>query len=289
MANRAIAAVLTIFTLVILFGLFTFTVKQNELAIKFTLSKFERSDYQPGLHFMLPLVNDVKKFDKRVITRNYPEEQFLTSEGKILLIDFYVKWQVNDVETFYKATNGDEEVTASRLGGIVKDGLKGLIAKRTIQQVVVAARAEFLNELLSVAGANAGQLGLRLIDVRVKKINLPDQVSDSVYNRMRQDFARQAAQLRAEGSGSAEQLRSEAERQRTELLANSTRDASIIRGEGDSKAAEIYANAFGKNAEFYSFYRSLQAYRESLGKPGDVLVISPDSDFFKYLNKASVR
>jgi membrane protease subunit HflC len=238
---------------------------------------------------MLPLVNDVKKFDKRVLTRNYPEEQFLTSEGKILRIDFYVKWQVNNVESFYKSTNGDEEIAASRLGGIVKDGLKGLIAKRTIQQVVVAERAEFINELLSVAGANAGQLGVRLVDVRVKKINLPDEVSDSVYNRMRQDFARQAAQLRAEGSGSAEQLRSEAERERTELLANSTRDASIIRGEGDSKAAEIYANAFGKNAEFYSFYRSLQAYRESLGKPGDVLVISPDSDFFKYLNKASVR
>lgn len=289
MANRAIAAVLTVFTMVILFGLFTFTVKQNELAIKFTFSKFVRSDYQPGLHFMLPLVNDVKKFDKRVLTRNYPEEQFLTSEGKILRIDFYVKWQVNNVESFYKSTNGDEEIAASRLGGIVKDGLKGLIAKRTIQQVVVAERAEFINELLSVAGANAGELGVRLVDVRVKKINLPDEVSDSVYNRMRQDFARQAAQLRAEGSGSAEQLRSEAERQRTELLANANRDASIIRGEGDSKAAEIYANAFGKNAEFYSFYRSLQAYRESLGKSGDVLVISPDSDFFKYLNKASAR
>lgn len=289
MANRAIAALLTIFTMVILFLLFTFTVKQNELAIKFTFSKFVRSDYQPGLHFMLPLVNDVKKFDKRVITRNYPEEQFLTSEGKILRIDFYVKWQVNNVESFYKSTNGDEEVAASRLGGIVKDGLKGLIAKRTIQQVVVAERAEFINELLSVAGANAGELGVRLVDVRVKKINLPDEVSDSVYNRMRQDFARQAAQLRAEGSGSAEQLRSEAERQRTELLANANRDASIIRGEGDSKAAQTYADAFGRNAEFYSFYRSLQAYRESLGKPGDVLVISPDSDFFKYLNKAGAR
>jgi membrane protease subunit HflC len=215
-----------------------------------------------------------------------PEEQFLTSEGKILRIDFYLKWQINDVESFYKSTSGDEEIAASRLGGIVKDGLKGLIAKRTIQQVVVAERAEFINELLSVAGANAGQLGVRLVDVRVKQINLPDEVSESVYNRMRQDFARQAAQLRAEGSGSAEQLRSEAERQRTELLAKANRDASIIRGDGDSEAAKIYSTAFGRNAEFYSFYRSLQAYRDSLGKEGDVLVISPDSDFFKYLNKA---
>ncbi len=289
MANRAIAALMTVFTLLVLFALFTFSVKQNELAIKFTFGDFVRSDYQPGLHFLLPLVNNVKKFDKRVLTRNYPEEQFLTSEGKILRIDFYVKWQINDVESFYKSTNGDEEVAASRLAAIVKDGLKGLIAKRTIQQVVIAERAEFINELLSVAGANAGQLGVRLIDVRVKKINLPDEVSDSVYNRMRQDFTRQANQLRAEGSGSAEQLRSEAERQRTELLANADRDASIIRGEGDSEAAKIYASAFGRNAEFYSFYRSLQAYRESLGKEGDVLVISPDSDFFKYLNKAGAR
>lgn len=290
MANRAITAAVAVFAAIFLFGLFTFSVKQNELAIKFTFGDFVRSDYQPGLHFMLPVVNNIRKFDKRVLTRNYPEEQFLTSEGKILNIDFYLKWQINDVEAFYKSTAGDEEVAASRLGAIVKDGLKGLIAKRTIAQVVVAERAEFMNEIQSVAGANAGQLGVKLIDVRVKKINLPQgDVSDSVYNRMRQDFARQAAQLRAEGSGAATQLRSEAERTRTESLANANRDASIIRGEGDSEAAKIYANAFGRNAEFYSFYRSLQAYRESLGKQGDVLVISPESDFFKYLNKASAR
>ncbi len=289
MANRAFTYLFAAFAAVILLVVFTFTVKQNELAMRMSFGSILRSDYQPGLHFMLPFVNNIKKFDKRVLTRNYPEEQFLTSEGKILRIDFYVKWQINNVESFYKSTNGDEDVAASRLGAIVKDGLKGLIAKRTIQQVVIAERAEFINELLAVAGANAGELGVKLVDVRVKKINLPDEVSESVFNRMRQDFARQAAQLRAEGSGSATQLRSEAERQRTETLANATRDASIIRGEGDSEAARIYASAFGRNAEFYSFYRSLQAYRESLGKQGDVLVIAPDSDFFKYLNKAGAR
>ena len=290
MANRALAALLTAITIAILFALFTFTVKQNELAIKMNWGRIVRSDYRPGLHFMLPFINDVKKFDKRLITRNYPEEQFLTSEGKILNIDFYVKWQIDDVEAFYKSTNGQEEVAASRLGAIVKDGLKGLIAQRTIAQVVVAERAEFINELQRVAGVNAQQLGLHLVDVRVKKINLPPgDVSDSVYNRMRQDFARQAAQLRAEGQGASDQLRSEAERKRTELLADANRKASIIRGEGDSEAAKTYADAFGRNAEFYSFYRSLQAYRDSLGKDGDVLVISPDSEFFKYLNKAGAR
>lgn len=289
MANRAMSLVFGLVAVIGLLFMFAFTVKQNELAMRMAFGSIQRSDYQPGLHFMLPLVNNIKKFDKRILTRNYPEEQFLTSEGKILRIDFYVKWQINNVESFYKSTNGDEDVAASRLGAIVKDGLKGLIAKRTIQQVVIAERAEFINELLSVAGANAGELGVRLIDVRVKKINLPDEVSDSVYNRMRQDFARQAAQLRAEGAGDATQLRAEAERERTEVLAKATKDASIIRGQGDSEAAKIYANAFGRNAEFYSFYRSLQAYRESLGKQGDVLVISPDSDFFKYLNKPSAR
>ena len=289
MANRAMSLVFGLVAVIGLLFMFTFTVKQNELAMRMAFGSIQRSDYQPGLHFMLPLVNNIKKFDKRILTRNYPEEQFLTSEGKILRIDFYVKWQINNVESFYKSTNGDEDVAASRLGAIVKDGLKGLIAKRTIQQVVIAERAEFINELLAVAGANAGELGVRLIDVRVKKINLPDEVSDSVYNRMRQDFARQAAQLRAEGSGAATQLRAEAERERTEVLAKAAKDASIIRGQGDSEAAKIYASAFGRNAEFYSFYRSLQAYRESLGKQGDVLVISPDSDFFKYLNKSSAR
>ena len=288
MGNRLLFPVLTVAALVLVFAC-TFTVTQNELAIKFSFGDIVRSDYQPGLQFMLPLVNNVRKFDKRIITRNYPEEQFLTSEGKILRIDFYVKWQINDVGTYYKATSGDEEIASLRLGEIVKNGIKDVIARRTLQQVVSAERTEFINELLAVAGTNAGQLGVRLIDVRVKKINLPDEVSESVYNRMRQDFARQAAQLRAEGSGSAEQLRSQAERERTEMLSSATRDASIVRGEGDAKAAEIYANAYGKNAEFYSFYRSLQAYREALGKPGDVLVISPDSDFFKYLNKAAAR
>jgi len=289
MTSRVVAPLIGIAVAIILLVLCSFTVQQNEVAIKFSFGNIQRADYKPGLHFMVPFINNVRKFDHRVITRNYPEEQFLTSEGKILRIDFYVKWQVNDVGTYYKATAGDEDIAANRLGEIVKDGIKGVIAKRTIQQVVAAERAEFMNELLTVAGANAAQLGVRVIDVRVKKINLPEEVSDSVYNRMRQDFARQAAQLRAEGSGSAEQLRSEADRQRTELLANATRDASIVRGEGDSKAAQIYADAYGKNAEFYSFYRSLQAYRNALGRPGDVLVISPESDFFKYLNKSAGR
>jgi membrane protease subunit HflC len=287
MANKGFISFVAAIAVIVLLALCTFSVRQTDLAIKFRFGEIVRSDYEPGLHFMVPLINNVRKFEKRIITRNYPAEQFLTSEGKILRIDFYVKWQISDVNAYYQATaGGDEEVAASRLGEIVKDGIKGVIAKRTIQQVVAAERSEFITELLSVAGATTKQLGLRLIDVRVKKIDLPEEVSDSVYNRMRQDFARQAAQLRAEGSGASEQLRSEADRQRTEVLANAYRDAEVIRGEGDSKAAEIFAKAYGRNAEFYAFYRSLEAYRTAIGKDDDVLVISPDSDFFKYLKSS---
>lgn len=290
MANRSllilIAAVVALFVL----AASAFTVRETETAIKFRFGEIVRADYEPGLHFMMPLVNNVRKFDNRILTRNYPAEQFLTSEGKILRIDFYVKSRIANVSTYYQATaGGDEDIAAGRLGEIVKDGLKGVIARRTIQQVVSAERTEFIGELLKAAADSAAGLGLQLVDVRVKKIDLPEEVSESVFSRMGQDFNRQAKRLRAEGAETAEALRSEADRQRTELLADAYRESEIIRGEGDAKAAEIYAKAYGKNADFYSFYRSLQAYEKSLGTDTDVLVISPDSEFFKYLNRSSRR
>jgi membrane protease subunit HflC len=204
-----------------------------------------------------------------------------------LRIDFFMKWQVEDVNRFYQATGADAEVAAVRLGGTVKDGLKGLIAKHTLQQVV--QRAEFIDELRKTAEANAVQLGVKLVDVRVKRIDLPDEVGESVFNRMRQDFAQQAAKLRAEGSENSERLKAEADRQRTEILADGYRQSEIIRGDGDARAAETYAKAYSRNAEFYAFFRSMQAYREALGKDSDVMVISPDSDFFKYLKQPSGR
>ncbi|HEX9707706.1 MAG TPA: protease modulator HflC [Steroidobacteraceae bacterium] len=263
-----------------------FQVKETELAIKFRLREIVATDFEPGLHFMIPWINGVQKFDRRVLTRNYPAEQFLTSEGKILNVDFFVKWRVSDVARYYLATNGDEEAAAGRLAELVKDGLKGVIAKRTIQQVVAAERAEFIGDILQVAGQSVGQLGLTLVDVRVKRIDLPEEVSESVYNRMRQNFARQASQLRAEGDEQAQRIRAEAERERTELLAVGNRDAEVIRGEGDAKAASTYARAYQRYPEFYSFHRSLQAYRNSIGQPNDVLVIAPEGEFFKYLKQS---
>lgn len=289
MANRSFLILIAVVVAAFVLSASAFTVRETEAAIKFRFGEIVRSDYKPGLHFMVPLVNNVRKFDRRILTRNYPSEQFLTSEGKILRIDFYIKWRVSDVSTYYQATAGNEEIAAGRLGEIVKDGIKGVIARRTIQQVVAAERTEFTGEILKITQGPTAGLGLELVDVRVKKIDLPDEVSESVFSRMRQDFDRQAKELRARGAESAEKLRAEADRQRTEILAEARREAQIIRGEGDARAAEIYANAFQKNAEFYSFYRSLEAYRKSLGTESDILVISPDSEFFKYLSRSSRR
>lgn len=287
MSNRATNLLLA--GLVFLFVAYqaTFKVNETELAIKLRFGEIVKDDYSPGLHFLVPVVNEALKFDKRVLTRNYPSEQFLTSEGKILNVDFYVKWRIADVGQYYQSTSGDEEVAARRLAEIVKDGLKGVIARRTIQQVVAAERAEFIGDILQVAGSSVDQLGIELVDVRVKKIDLPEDVLDSVFTRMRQDFARQAAQLRAEGDEQGQRIRATADRERTEILAEATREAEKVRGEGDARAAAIYSSVYSRNPEFYAFYRSLEAYRKSLGKSDDVMVLAPDSDFFRYLQQPS--
>ncbi len=286
MGRRILPLLAGAVALVWLLGAMLFRVDETELAIKFRFGEIVRADYEPGLHFKIPLVNTAVKFDRRVLTRNYPAEEFLTSEGKKLNVDFYVKWRVAEVGQYYQATGGDEDGAAARLAEVVKDGLKGVIAKRTIQQVVAAERAEFIGEILKLAGESVAQLGLTLVDVRVKRIDLPDEVSESVYNRMRQDFLRVASGLRAEGDEQAQRIRAEAERERTETLAIGNRDAEIIRGQGDAKAAEIYARAYQRYPDFYSFHRSLQAYRNSLGQPNDVLVIAPEGEFFRYLKQS---
>jgi membrane protease subunit HflC len=285
MGGNLLRTVLAALVAVWVLGASMFQVKETELAIKFRLREIVETDFEPGLHFMIPWIETVQKFDSRVLTRNYPAEPFLTSEGKILNVDFFVKWRVTGVEGYYLATNGDEEAAAGRLAEIVKDGLKGVIAKRTIQQVVAAQRAEFIGDILQFSGRSVSQLGVTLVDVRVKRIDLPEEVSESVYNRMRQNFARQASQLRAEGDEQAQRIRAEAERERTELLAGGNRDAEVIRGEGDAQAASTYARAYQRYPEFYSLHRSLQAYRKSIGQPNDILVIAPDGEFFKYMKQ----
>lgn len=283
MGARNIWALVAVLVLALL-SQSVFVVTESELAVMFRFGEIVRSDFKPGLHFKVPIYNDVLKFERRLLTINNPSEAFLTNEKKNLIVDFFVKWRITDAAQYYRATAGNESVAAQRLLEIIKDGLRAEFAKRTIQQVVAAERTELIGDMLARGSDTARELGITVADVRVKRLDLPDEVSESVFNRMRQERARVASQLRAEGAEASERIRAEADRQRTVIIAEAYRDAERLRGEGDARAAEIYAAAYEKNPEFYAFYRSMRAYREALGSDRDVLVISPDGEFFKYLN-----
>lgn len=263
-----------------------FTVGERELAIKFRFGEIVKSDYEPGLHFKFPFINSVQKYPRRLLTINNPQQPFLTKEKKNLLVDFFVKWRINDISEYYRATGGLSQIAAQRLLQIVQDGIRQEFAKRTVPEVVSAERREIMDDMLAKVRANAARLGIEVIDVRVKRIEFSDDVSESVFRRMREERSRVAAELRAEGAENAEQLRAEADRERTVILAEAYRDAEKTRGQGDAAAASIYADAYTQDPEFYSFYRSIDAYRKSMGREGDLLVLDPDSDFFRYLNES---
>lgn len=262
-----------------------FTVDQRELAIKFRLGKIIQTEFEPGLHFKVPFINDVRKYPRQILTQTNPQELFLTFEKKNLFVDFFVKWRIVDIGAYYRATRGDELLAAQRLIEIVKDGVRSEFAKRTVPQVVTAERRELLDNMLASARKNARTLGIEIVDVRVKRTEFPEQVSDSVFDRMRQERARTASELRAQGAEAAEQIRAEADRQRTVTLAEAYREAEKVRGAGDAEAARIYAEAYRKDPEFFAFYRSIQAYRRSLGKENDLLVLDKDGEFFRYMEQ----
>ena len=263
-----------------------FTVDERELALKFRFGEVIQTGYEPGLHFKVPFVNNVEKYPKRILTINNPQELFLTLEKKNLYVDFFIKWKINDVQQYYRATGGDELVAAQRLLETVKDGVRSEFAKRTVIEVVSEERRDIMGDMLERAAQNAITLGIELIDVRVKKIELSDEVSESVYNRMRQERARFASELRAEGAENAEIIRASADRDVTVIVANAYKDSEIIKGEGDARQTEIYASAFEQDSEFYSFTRSIEAYKRSVGTGNDILVLDAKGDFFKYLNQS---
>jgi membrane protease subunit HflC len=260
-------------------------VTEGKLAIKSIGGEIVDSNFTPGLHFRIPLVHEVRLFDRRIITQLYPAERFLTREQEQLNVDFYVKWRISNLRRFYEATGGTEEVANARLGETIKDSIKSVVTQRTLPQVITAERAEFTNAMMKNSRPAADQMGVQLVDVRITKIDLPQQVRDSVFDRMRATFKAQAAKLRAEGIEISERTRAEANKQQTEILADAARQAAQTRGQGDASASEVYAKSYSKNAEFYSFYRSMQSYRESVGTQGDVLVIAPDSAYFKYFKQ----
>ncbi len=264
-----------------------FVVDERELALRFKFGEIMQTDYSPGLYFKLPYpFNEVRKFPDRILTSDNLPERFLTGETKFVEVDFFIKWRIIDAAQYYRSFNGIEESASARLIEIVTDGIKDEFADRTIQEVVSAERSELMDNMLVASRAVAQQLGVDIVDVRVKRIDLPPEVSGSVFDRMRQERGRTAKLLRAEGEETSERIQAEAERERTVILAEAYRDAERIRGEGDARSAEIYANAYNRNREFYSFHRSMEAYRRALTNGSDVLVLEPDSEFFKYLNSS---
>lgn len=276
---------------VIVLGYFSvFKVEQWQQAIVFRFREIDRSDFKPGLHFMWPIMNNVQKFELRLLNLDQEPQRFLTSEKKDVIVDYYVKWRISDVAGFYTATRGgDVDYANGRLGERINRALRDEFGKRTVQEVVAGARGEILDIVTAATLQLEREIGITLVDVRTKRIDLPEEVSASVYDRMRAERLRVAKDFRARGEEAAERIRANADRERQVILANAYRDAETIRGEGDALATEIYAAAYGKNPEFYALYRSLNAYQNSFGDGRDVLVLEPDSDFFKYFKNPGGR
>ena len=264
----------------------TFIVHERELAIKFKLGEIVESDYEPGIYFQIPIINNVRKFDSRILTMDTPSERFLTAEKKNVIVNSFAKWKIVDPKTFYTATAGDERQAIARMASIINNELKGQIASKNMREVISGERAEIMQVVTDNAGIKIKDLGIELIDVRVKKVELPDNVSTNVYRRMATERQTVAKEFRSRGEEKAKQIRANADRQREEILAEAYRKSEEIRGEGDAGAAKTYADSYNQDPEFYSFYRSMRAYETSFGNNRDMILLSPESDFYKYFKKS---
>jgi membrane protease subunit HflC len=283
MSNRLGIALAGVFVLVLVASMSLFTVDQRERAIVFQLGEMREVITTPGLHFKWPLIQNVRYFDARILTLDTPDaERYITSEKKNLLVDTFVKWKINDARQFYISI-GDEAQAQTRISQTVNATLREEFGKHTVHEVVSEDRKEIMKIVRERANQDAKKIGVEIIDVRLKRVDLPQEVSESVYKRMDAERKSVANQLRSEGSAAAERIRAEADKEREVIIANAYKDAQRVKGEGDAKAAAAYAQAFGQNPEFYAFYRSLEAYRSSFKNRSDVLVLEPNSDFFKYL------
>ena len=280
LSRNAVLAIVA--AVLIMIFMSVFTVYETQTAIRFQFGEIVQANYKPGLHFKWPLVNNFRKYDLRVQTLDTEPERFLTAEKKNLIVDSFVKWRIGDVARYYTAVQGDPVQANLRLDQIIKDGLRSEFGKRTLQEVVSGDRAQIMDILSTTASSEAKMLGIDVLDVRIKRIDLPSEVSSSVFRRMRAERERVARDFRSQGAEAAERIQADADRQSTIILAEAYRDAEQVRGEGDAIAADVYARAYGKDADFYSFYRSLNAYRESFNSKNDIMVLKPDTDFFRY-------
>ena len=273
----------------ILAGLSVFTVDQRQVAILLQFGKVERTNLQPGLHFKVPVVQNVLKFDARIQTLDSDPQNYLTLEKKNVIVDSFVKWRIADVRRFYTSAGGSILQANNRLGEVILKRLRDEFGKRSIQQVVSGQRAEIMDELRVAAKDQADELGLEIVDVRIKRVDLPEDVGQSVYNRMRAERLEVAKRFRSEGEEEARELRANANKDREVIIAEADREAQITRGSGDARATEIYASAFGQDREFYKFYRSLNGYRTAFGSTADILLLEPKSEFFDYFKGSEAR
>ena len=270
----------------VLIGLSAFTVNERELAIKLRFGEVREAQYEPGLHWKLPIVETVRKFPRRILKIDDAPQEVFTLDRQNMTVDFFVKWRIVDEVSFYTSTGGLQQAAVERLREIIKNSVVTEFGKRSTREAISVERMELMRDMLAKARPTAEGLGVELVDFRVKQVEFVARVRESVYEQMRAERQQLATQTRAEGREAAALIESTAEKERTVIIADANRQSQMIRGEGDARAAEIYANAFNKDPEFYAFYRSINAYKRSLGKQGDVLVLDPGNEFFRYLNRS---
>lgn len=283
MGSRSTLMLLIVALVMVTLASSVFFVDQRQKALLLRLGQIERSDFEPGIHFKIPFVNEVRRFESREIALDAPPARYLTGEKKNVIVDSFVMWRIADVATYYTSMGGDEERAASRLSQIIKDGLRAEFGRRTIQEVVSGDRVAMVQDILKDANREAAGFGITISNVRIKRIDLPAEVSTSVFTRMEAERERVAKDLRSKGAEEAEKIRSDADRQRAVILAEAQKQAQELRGEGDAKATEIYADAFGQDEEFYSLYRRMTAY-QNIFSGNDMLVLQPKGDFFNRFN-----
>ncbi len=270
----------------LLLSLSVFTVNERERAIKLQLGQVVQSEYDPGLHWKIPFVQNVHKFPRRILTIQDRPERVFTAEKKALQVDFFVKWRIVEPVKFYTSTGGSLQLADGRLSEIIKNAVVTEFGKRTVAEAISVERVDLMRDMLVNAAGTAEDLGVELVDFRVKQVELMEDVRQAVYAQMSAERQRVATELRAEGRADADRIEAEADRERTVILADARRDSEKLRGEGDARAAEIYAEAYNRDPEFYAFYRSINAYKQSMGNSGDLLVLDPSNEFFRYLNQS---
>ncbi len=286
MNNPRFGVLLTVGVVFVIIGLSVFTVNERDLAIKLRVGQVVASEYDPGLHFKFPVIETVQKFPRRILKIDDAPQEVFTLDRQNMTVDFFVKWKIVDEVKFYTSTGGLLRAAEDRLREIIKNSVVTEFGKRSTREAISVERVELMSDMLALAKPTAEDLGVELVDFRVKQVEFVARVRDSVYEQMRAERAQLAAQTRAEGVEAADLIRSTADKERTVILADANRQSEIIRGEGDARAAEIYASAYTKDPDFYAFYRSINAYRNSVGNDGDILVLDPNNEFFRFLNQS---